>query len=152
MSAFFNNYFFIFLALVAGLMMPTQAGINNKLAVAVDSPVLAAFVSFVVGTIALFLYIVASGTPLANLAGAKDASAIAWTGGLLGAFFVASTVALVPRLGVALTFSLIIAGQMAVTLVIDHFGFFDVPVKEVNLPRLLGVTLITVGVILIRKF
>ena len=147
-----NIYFYLILALAAGAMMPTQAAINNKLAAFVESPVLAAFISFLVGTVALLLYIVASGTPLGNLAGARNASLIAWTGGLLGAFFVASTVTLVPRLGVALTFSLIIAGQMLITLVIDHFGFLGVPVKEVNLPRLLGVTFITVGVILIRKF
>ncbi|MDQ3181074.1 MAG: DMT family transporter [Acidobacteriota bacterium] len=52
----------------------------------------------------------------------------------------------------ALTFSLVIAGQMLITLVIDHFGFLGVPVKEVNLLRLLGVTFITIGVILIRNF
>ncbi len=152
MSSFFNNYFFIILAVLAGMMMPTQAAVNNKLAGSVGSPVLAAFISFLVGTIALFLYIAASGIPFGNLLSAKDASIVAWSGGLLGAFFVAATVTLVPRLGVALTFSLLIAGQMLVTLVIDHFGFLDVPVKEVNLPRLLGVTFITVGVILIRKF
>ena len=32
MTSFFNNYFFIILAIVAGMMMPTQAAINNKLA------------------------------------------------------------------------------------------------------------------------
>lgn len=152
MSSFFNNYFFIVLAILAGMMMPTQAAVNNKLAGAVGSPVLAAFISFLVGTIALFLYIAASGIPFGNLFSAKDASIIAWTGGLLGAFFVAATVTLVPRLGVALTFSLLIAGQMLVTLVIDHFGLLGVPVKEVNLSRLLGVSLIMIGVILIRKF
>ncbi|CAN5209398.1 DMT family transporter [soil metagenome] len=150
--SFFNNYFFIILAVAAGMVMPTQAAINNKLAISVESPVLAAFVSFVVGTVALFLYILATGIPLGNLFAAKDASLIAWTGGILGAFFVAATVMLVPRLGVALTFSLVIAGQMLVTLVIDHFGILDVPVKEINFPRILGVTLITIGVILIRKF
>ncbi len=132
--------------------MPTQAAVNNKLAGAVGSPILAAFISFLVGTIALFLYIAASGIPFGNLFSAKDASIVAWTGGLLGAFFVAATVTLVPRLGVALTFSLLIAGQMLVTLVIDHFGLLGVPIKEVNLPRFLGVTFITIGVILIRKF
>ena len=132
--------------------MPTQAAINNKLANTIDSPVLSAFISFAVGTAALFLYILAAGIPLANLASAKNAPLIAWTGGLLGAFFVAATVTSVPKLGVALTFSLIIAGQMLITLVIDHFGLLGVPVKEVNLPRLLGVTLITIGVILIRRF
>lgn len=132
--------------------MPTQAAINNKLALTVNSPILAAFVSFLVGTIGLFIYIVATGIPLGNLADAKNAPPIAWIGGLLGAFFVAATVALVPRLGVALMFSLVIAGQMVVTLVIDHFGVLDVPVKQISLMRVVGVTLITVGVILIRKF
>lgn len=152
MSSSLSNYFFIILAIAAGVMMPTQAAINNKLAQAVESPVLAAFISFAVGTAALFLYILATGVPLANLALAKNAPLVAWTGGLLGAFFVAATVTVVARLDVALTFSLIIAGQMLITLVIDHFGLLGVEVKEINLPRLLGVTLITIGVILIRRF
>jgi bacterial/archaeal transporter family-2 protein len=152
MSSFLNNYFFIILAIAAGLMMPTQAAINNKLAGYVESPILSAFISFAVGTIALFFYILAAGIPLGNLASAKNAPLVAWLGGILGAFFVASTVVLVPRLGVALTFSLIIAGQMLITLVIDHYGILGVPVKEISIPRVVGVSLIVVGVILIRKF
>jgi transporter family-2 protein len=134
------------------MMMPTQAAINNKLAGYVDSPILSAFISFAVGTVALFIYILATGVPLGNMLNAKNAPAIAWVGGILGAFFVASAVVLVPRIGVALTFSLIIAGQMLITLVIDHFGFLGVPEKPISLIRVLGVTLITIGVVLIRKF
>jgi transporter family-2 protein len=141
------------LALVAGAMMPTQAATNNKMAVFLnDSPILAAFISFFVGTVALFVYAVASGASLGNLALAKNATPIAWIGGLLGAFFVTATVTLVPRLGVAMTFSLIIAGQMIVTLVIDHFGLLGVPMKEISLARIGGILLITAGVVLIRKF
>ena len=147
-----NTYFFILLALAAGAMMPTQAATNNKMAMVVDSPILSAFISFVVGTVALFAYVLISGVPLGNLSAAKEAPAIAWIGGLLGAFFVASAVTLVPRLGVAMTFSLIIAGQMLVTLVIDHFGLLGVPVKEVSLARVGGILLITAGVVLIRRF
>lgn len=153
MISFFNAYYFIFLAILAGMMMPTQAALNNKLAVSLNSPIMAAFVSFVVGTIALFLYVLATGIPFGNLlSDAKNVPAIAWLGGILGAFFVASTVILLPRLGVALTFSLIIAGQMLVTLVVDHFGILDVPVKQISLMRVVGASLITIGVILIRKF
>lgn len=147
-----NIYFYILLALAAGAMMPTQAATNNKMALVVGSPILSAFISFLVGTIALFAYVVASGIPLANIATAKAAPAIAWIGGLLGAFFVTATVTLVPRLGVAISFSLIIAGQMIVTLIIDHFGLLGVPVKEVSLARIGGILLISAGVILIRKF
>ena len=132
--------------------MPTQAAINNKLSLFVDSPILAAFISFFVGTLGLFVYVLIAGVPLGNLISAKNAPAFAWIGGLLGAFFVTSTVVLVPRLGVAMTFSLIIAGQMLITLVIDHFGLLGVPVKEVSLARVGGILLITAGVVLIRRY
>jgi uncharacterized membrane protein YdcZ (DUF606 family) len=59
MSSFFNNYFFILLAVLAGIAMPTQATVNSRLAESVNqNPVLAAFISFAVGTVALFVYIV----------------------------------------------------------------------------------------------
>ena len=147
-----NTYFYLLIALLAGAMMPTQAGTNNKMAGVVGSPILAAFISFFVGTIALFAYALLSGETLSSIAEAKNAPPIAWIGGLLGAFFVAAAVTLVPRLGVAMTFSLIIAGQMIVTLIIDHFGLLGVPVKEISLIRVGGILLITTGVVLIRIF
>ena len=147
-----NTYFYLLLAVAAGAMMPTQAATNNKMAMVVDSPVLSAFISFAVGTVALLVYLLMTGVPLGNLSAAKDAPAIAWVGGLLGAFFVAAAVTLVPRLGVAMTFSLIIAGQMVVTLIIDHFGLLGVPEKAVSIPRVAGILLITAGVVLIRRF
>ena len=147
-----NNYLYLLLAILAGAMMPTQAATNNKMAVVVDSPILAAFISFIIGTAALFVYVIASGTPIGNLASVRDAPPIAWIGGLLGAFFVAMTVVLAPRLGVAMTFSLIIAGQMLVTLVIDHFGLLGVDVRPISWARFAGILLISGGVVLIRRF
>jgi transporter family-2 protein len=145
-------YLYLLLALIAGALMPTQAATNNKMAAFVDSPILAAFISFFVGTVALFIYVLATGTPLGNLASAKNAPPIAWVGGFMGAFFVTAAVTLVPRLGVAMTFSLIIAGQMMVALVLDHFGFLGLEQRPVTIPRILGILLITGGVVLIRRY
>lgn len=145
-------YFYLLVALAAGAMMPTQAVTNNKMAVVIGSPILSAFISFFVGTVALFVYILISGVPISNLYSAREAPAIAWIGGLLGAFFVTAAVTLVPRLGVAMTFSVIVAGQMLVTLFIDHFGLLGVPVKEISIARIAGILLISGGVILIRRF
>lgn len=152
MTNFLNNYAFIILAILAGMAMPTQATVNGKLAGYVNSPISAAFISFAVGTVALFVYMLLTGLPLTSLAAAKDAPLIAWIGGFLGAFFVAVMASVVPKIGVALAFSLAIGGQMLVTLLIDHFGWLGVPEKPLNLWRVLGAVLITVGVILIRKF
>lgn len=147
-----NLYVYILLALAAGAMMPTQAATNNKMAAVVDSPIVAAFLSFFVGTVALFIFMLASGESVTNIAAARNAPAITWVGGVLGAFFVTSAVILVPRLGVAMTFSLIIAGQMLVTLAFDHFGLLGVPQKEISLARLGGGLMIILGVVLIRRF
>ena len=152
MTSFVNNYLFIVLAILAGMAMPTQATVNSKLAVSVGNPILAAFISFMVGTIALFVYILLTGVPLSSLASAKDAPLVAWIGGFLGAFFVSVMATVLPRIGVALAFSLAISGQMIATLIIDHFGLLGVPVKGINLMRVLGAALITIGVILIRRF
>jgi transporter family-2 protein len=152
MSSFFNNYFFIFLAILAGIAMPTQAVVNSKLATTIDSPILAAFISFAVGTVALFIYIILTGIPLNQLTQSTNAPLVAWIGGFLGAFFVSVMATVVPRIGVALAFSLAIGGQMIITLLIDHFGWLGVPEKPINLYRVCGAALITVGVVLIRKF
>ena len=144
--------FFILLALLAGAALPVQAAVNNKLAVYLQNPLLTTLTSFLVGTAGLLVYIFAKGISLQQFALAKNAPPIAWVGGLLGAVYVVSVVNLIPRLGVALTFSLLIAGQMVLTLVLDHFGFLGVPIKEVNVPRVIGVLLIVVGVVIVQRF
>lgn len=147
-----NTYFFIFLALFVGAFLPLQVGVNSKLADAVDSPLISAFLSFCVGTLALLSYILITGVPIANAANAKNASPISWIGGLLGAFYVAVSIILLPKLGVATTVTLIIAGQMLMSLVMDHYGLLGVPVKEISYARVGGAILVIAGVVLIRKF
>jgi bacterial/archaeal transporter family-2 protein len=147
-----HNWFFLILAIAIGTFMPTQAAINNKLATFTQSPVLAALVSFAVGTLTLLIYCLVGGIPLNSLSLTRNAPPVAWVGGCIGAIYVAMVAFLVPRLGVALMFSLIIAGQMLITLLFDHYGILGVPIKAINLPRLMGVLLIIAGVILIRRF
>ena len=58
----------------------------------------------------------------------------------------------VPRLGVALTITLMVAGQLLVGLVLDHFGAFGQPVQPMNLGRVAGVALVIAGVVMVRRF
>ena len=53
-------------------------------------------------------------------------------------------------LGVATLFAAVIVGQLAAGLVIDHFGWFNVPVHKVSPERLLGAVLLVGGMALIR--
>jgi bacterial/archaeal transporter family-2 protein len=139
-------------ALALGAILPLQAAINSRLSKAIGSPVYAAFVSFAVGTIALFLYLIATNQFNVQALQAKQNPWWVWTGGLLGTFFVAGIVILLPKLGVVLAFSLVIAGQMIASIIFDQFGWLGVAIREISLGKIAGIILLVAGVVMIRKF
>jgi transporter family-2 protein len=143
---------YILLAIAAGFCLPTQAGINAQLNLWSRSAILTATISFAVGTIGLAAYTLILRTPWPSGAGIARHPWWIWSGGLLGAFLVASTVVLAPKLGAASMISLIVAGQMGSSIVLDHFGWIGYPVHPINGFRILGVVLMVAGVVLIRLF
>lgn len=141
----------ILFVIAAGAVLPLQAGFNARMGKAVGSPVWASLISFAVGTVALLVYALAVRTPL-QFSGFKSVPANTWLAGVFGAFYVATVVSAFPRLGAALTFSLLVAGQMLVSLVLDHFNILTAHQQTINPYRILGMLLIIAGVLLIRKF
>jgi transporter family-2 protein len=142
----------LFIALIAGMLAPIQAGLNGKMGRAIESPVFAALISFAVGTLVLFTYALASRIDFASIRQAQDTHWSVWSAGFLGAFYVTAAIILTPKLGAALTFSLIVAGQLLMAVIMDHFGLLGVSVQTISWQRAAGIALITAGVILIRKF
>ncbi|MBN8528797.1 MAG: DMT family transporter [Caulobacterales bacterium] len=147
-----NPMLFSLVAVVlAGGATALQAPTNARLMTAVGSPVNAAFVSFAVGTAALgILALMLQARP--DMTAAKSLPWYAWVGGLYGAIFVVAATWGVPRLGVALTITLMVAGQLLVGLILDHFGAFGQPVQPLNLGRVAGVVLVIAGVVMVRRF
>ncbi|MBI9059739.1 DMT family transporter [Labilibaculum sp. DW002] len=146
------RYFLMLLALAVGCLLPIQASLNAKLGGFLKAPIMAALVNFMVGGFILLLIILGTRTPNNLLLAAKEAPIYAWIGGLMGATFVGSIIFLIPRLGAALSFGLIVAGQLVFSMVIDHFGMFGIPVQPINWGRAFGVALILTGVLVIQKF
>ncbi|MEO1053624.1 MAG: DMT family transporter [Bacteroidota bacterium] len=143
---------FIVLAITAGAVLPIQAALNGKMGKAVGDPVYAAFISFVVGSLGLFAYLLATKTDLSTLSQAKSVGWSVWTAGILGGFYVACVIILAPKLGVALTFGLVVTGQLGISLFIDNYGLLGIPVHSISWQRIAGILLIIGGVVLIRKF
>ena len=143
---------FILMALVAGISVPTQAGINAQLGLWTKSLVLAATISFAVGTLTLIAYTLVARIPLPALAGIGGPPWWIWIGGAPGAFFVTATIILVPKLGATTMVTTVLAGQMVASLLLDHFGALGYPLHPVSLGRIAGVLLVCVGVWLIKVF
>jgi transporter family-2 protein len=146
------QYIFIFLAFLCGAVFPTQAAFNGKMSTIVGHPILAAILSFFTGFIALVIYAIIAQIPMNQFTAFRTAPWYVWLAGILGAFYVSTIIVLMPRLGVALTFGLVVAGQMTVSMLMDHFGLFNLPIREISAGRLIGAFFLLLGVILIRKF
>jgi transporter family-2 protein len=68
-----------------------------------------------------------------------------WSGGLLSLFIILAITVAPPRIGVAATVGLVIAGNLVMAAVIDHFGLFGQDAIELGWMRLAGLGLLAVG-------
>ncbi len=138
-----STLFLILLAIVAGIAVALQGqfmGVMDRVLGTRES----IFVTYAGGGLIITLLMLAfRGSHL------KNWQAVPWYAfgtGILGLIIVGSIGYVVPRLGVAKGFTLIVASQFVIAALIDHFGFFGAGVRPLDLTRLLGLSLILLGV------
>jgi bacterial/archaeal transporter family-2 protein len=141
----------LLLAIGAGVLLPVQAGINAQLRSAVGSPLAAALVSFLVGTVGLAAVVLLLRESLTLRPAWIATPWWYWIGGLIGAGYVVATIVLAPRLGAATMIAAIVAGQMIASLLLDQYGLLGFPVHPIGGVRVLGAALVIGGVMLVQR-
>lgn len=140
----------IVLAALIGALLPLQALINARLGDATQGPLFASFASFFVGTVALGIALLATRTGLPSSHQAGSLPAWVWGGGMIGAVFVFGATFLVPRLGAAALICTVVFGQVAGSLLLDHYGVLSTP-RPADAMRILGAVLVAVGALLVVR-
>ena len=137
----------VVMMVAGGAMMSFQAPINaalrNHVGIFESS-----LISFAVGTLALIAVVLLVGK--GNLGNVRQVSWWQLLGGLIGAVFVTATLIAAPKIGVTGMIVATLAGNMAAALMIDRFGWVGISAKPVDLPRIAGVALMIVSVLLIN--
>jgi len=144
------TWLLLLVALLLGAALSVQVGVNAELRTALGHPLVAATASFIVGTIGLLLVMVVLRPAVPGAAQLARVPWWQWTGGLLGAVYVAAAIVLAPKLGAAALLATIVAGQMMASLLLDHYGLFGFPVQPVSTLRVVAVALIIGGVLLLQ--
>jgi transporter family-2 protein len=143
---------FVLLAMVIGASVVVQASINGELRFLVGDPYRTALISTTVSTLFLIvLSTVVVGRPVPDGSVFTDAPWWMWVGGVLGAIYVAAAAVLISKLGSAVMFTLIILGQLVTAVVMDHFGMIGLDRHPVTAPRIIGISLVLIGVVLVRR-
>jgi bacterial/archaeal transporter family-2 protein len=138
------------LAVAAGISLVTQQVLNANLRTVLGSAAWSGFMSYFVGVVCMMALALLLRDPIPSAATAARIPWFEWSGGLFGAIFIGLAIFLIPKLGAATFFVLLVAGQMFGSIVFDHFGLMGVPVHPVSVVRIAGAMLLVGGVVLIR--
>ena len=108
-----------------------------------------AFIVHLGGTVTAFI-------PLAFLAGGRlgewrGVPAWAYLSGSLGIIVISAVTYAIPRIGVAPALTLLVAGQVVVGALLDHYGLLVETVRPMDATRLAGVLLLFVATWLIVR-
>jgi transporter family-2 protein len=100
------------------------------------------------GLLAALIILVGQG---GNLRAAAGLPWYAFTTGILGVVIVGAIGFVVPRLGVARAFTLIVASQFLIAALIDHLGLFGAQIRPLELTRAAGLLVMMAGVWLVVR-
>lgn len=138
---------FVALAVLAGALFPLQAVVNARMGQSVGGPIWAAFVSFGVGTLALFAVgLLVSGTP--RLGALLALPWWIWIGGLIGALLVFTMAFAAPRIGTGALLATLVAAQLVAALGLERFGVLQA-VRALGPWQTVGAVLLLAGVVMI---
>ena len=124
-----------------GLQSPINAQLSRSVGVLEGS-----FLSFLGGTLVLGIAMLFFGK--GHVGGVFGVPAWQLVGGLLGATVVFNTILCVPHIGVLPTLMAMILGNLIMGCIIDHFGWFGIPVTLFTWRRFLGVLLVLLGLLI----
>lgn len=133
------KWIFPLLALIGGVAISAQASINGGLGRKIGT-IEASLVSFAIGTLALLFITIFFGKGSWLAIGSVPKWQL--TGGILGAFYVAVMVLAVPKVGVTTTVTAVIAGQILMSAIVDHYGLFGAKQIPFDLRRLIALILL----------
>ena len=140
----------ILATVVAGSLVALQAPINGMLGRTVGS-LAAASVSFAIGLAVLVAITLVAGGGFGQVGEIGTLNWYYLTGGVLGAIYVTTVLITVRELGAGSVTAATIAGQLAMSVIIDRAGVLGLPEKGLTAERIVGVALLAAGTFLIVR-
>lgn len=140
------SIFYILLAITSGLCMAIQSPVNATLSRHAGH-LQATTISFGGGALILGILMLVIGT--GDLSKLGDAQWWQFLGGLYGIYIVLAITYGIPRLGAALTSTILTLGNLMTAAVLDTFGLMGLPKVPLEPARIAGILIALAGVILV---
>lgn len=130
------------ISILTGVVLSIMVVLNGDLGNATGNYISSVIIHFV-GLIGIIILLVVTKSKIKNL---KGIPFYMFSGGLIGILTVLFTNISFTNLGVSLTVSLALLGQLVTSIVIDHFGYFDLEVTKFEKKKIIGLGIIILGI------
>lgn len=141
-----STLFAIFILIVGGIALSVQSSINGRLGNIVGV-IPSAWLTFVIGFALTFLLFFFFEPPHAQTL--FNAPKWQLMGAVFGVIYMVVVVFAVPRIGIAGMTVSVIAGQLMMSILIDHFGWLNNDVIELDAQRYLAIVLLLSAIVMI---
>ena len=139
------------LGVIVGFAQATQTAVNSRLGMILGVPLKATCVSFVVGTICIWIvclvHRVRNGKPETVLGFSPWWM---WTGGIYGVIYILVNIYLANRLGTGMTVLIMLTGIISGGVILENFGVLGVNRRPVTLLKVGCVLMMLAGLAMIR--
>ena len=139
------------LALIGGVFLAVQGGLNAHLGVLLRSPLLASVVAFCCSALFALLFALVGVKNLPTWENIKQIPIYLWfAGGFCSVIGISLYYYTIPKLGVSTMISLGLCGQLIFAVMAGHVGWLGFPIEPVTVKKIAGVIAMITGILLIN--
>lgn len=137
------------LMFAAGLGIPVLAALNSDLGRQLGSPIVATWVTFMVGLVLATGMLLATDLPVIERFTFERPQI--YFGVVFMLFYILSITWAAPRIGLGNAIFFVLIGQLIAAAAIDHFGWLGAMRSPITAKRAAGIAVMALGVYLARK-
>ncbi|MGK9043325.1 DMT family transporter [Mammaliicoccus vitulinus] len=138
--------FIYIIAILAGSVLSFESAIYGKLGENIGQ-LETSFYNFLMGTLILGILVLFFGK--GEMSFVPKAPKWSLLGGILGVIYLTVIVVSVPFVGVGITMTAVIIGQLIMSMVVEHFGWLGIERTSVNKEKIFAVISMVIALILI---
>ncbi|RIN27883.1 DMT family transporter [Staphylococcus succinus] len=143
-----NKFVFYIIAIIAGVFLSTEGAIYAVLGDHIGK-LESSLYNFSIGSIILGIALLFLGK--GSLSYTIKAPKWELTGGALGVIYLTVLVISIPLIGVGLAMGSVVVGQMIMSAIIEHFGWFEGITIHFDLKRIIALIIMIIALRLIYK-
>lgn len=131
------------LALINGVILAIMIFLNGMLA-NITGPYMSTLIFHIIGFILIIIISIIKKNRLSNL---RKLPLMFFLPGILSVITILLNNISIPKIGLTLTIGITLFGQLVMSSLVEHFGLFGMPVNKFKKEKILGFSIISLGII-----